>query len=135
MVDFKQLQPNQKLRIKTENGVIIGTFMKLAGQRMQIQNPQKLDGSSLGKFMWIYKCDIKNIKADWSGELKHETKVVEEQRIFNPSITNNQRQGIEKLMDATIYINQFDMTYHNAVKDIRGNFYIGIHAENDHRGR
>lgn len=128
------LQPGQKLRIKTENEVIIGSFKKLllGGTCLEVTNPQKLDGTSLGKVTRVFECDIVKIIAEESGDCNDGTVA---EKIFNPTITEHQQKRLHKMIEGAIYIPQADMNYAEALKDIEGSFLIGIHAENVDMGR
>ena len=128
------LQPGQKLRIKTESDIIIGSFKKLVlgGTCVEVSNPQKLDGTSLGKITRIFECDIVKIVAEQSGDC-NEGNVKE--KIFNPTITKHQQNRLIKMIEGALYIPQADMNYAEAMKDIEGSFMIGIHAENVDMGR
>ena len=128
------LQPGQKLRIKTESDIIIGSFKKLVlgGTCVEVSFPQKLDGTSLGKITRIFECDIVKIVAEQSGDC-NEGNVKE--KIFNPTITKHQQNRLIKMIEGALYIPQADMNYAEAMKDIEGSFMIGIHAENVDMGR
>lgn len=134
MVELRNLnlQPGQKLRIKTENEVIIGSFKKLFTGGIEVSNPQKLDGTPIGKFMRVFECDIKKVEAE---KLEKGNEVTAEKKIFNPSITQHQRKRLLKMIEGSLYIGQADMKYFEALRDIEGSFVIGIHAENVDKGR
>ena len=123
------LQPGQKLRIKTESDIIIGSFKKLVlgGTCVEVSNPQKLDGTSLGKITRIFECDIVKIVAEQSGDCNEDNV---KEKIFNPTITKPQQNRLIKMIEGALYIPQADMNYAEAMKDIEGSFMIGIHAEN-----
>ena len=134
MLQRLNLQPGQKLRIKTESDIIIGSFKKLVlgGTCVEVSNPQKLDGTSLGKITRIFECDIVKIVAEQSGDC-NEGNVKE--KIFNPTITKHQQNRLIKMIEGALYIPQADMNYAEAMKDIEGSFMIGIQAENVDMGR
>ena len=134
MLQRLNLQPGQKLRIKTESEIIIGSFKKLVlgGTCVEVSNPQKLDGTSLGKITRIFECDIVKIVAEQSGDC-NEGNVKE--KIFNPTITKHQQNRLIKMIEGALYIPQAGMNYAEAMKDIEGSFMIGIQAENVDMGR
>lgn len=134
MVELADLQPGQKLRIQTENEVIIGSLKKLVlnGKCIEVLNPHKLDGTPLGKIIRVFECDIVKIEAEKTDK-SNEVNV--EEKIFNPTITKHQRNRLLKKIEDSMYINQADMKYFEALREIEGNFLIGVHAENVDMGR
>lgn len=134
MVGLKDLQPGQKLRIKTKNEVLIGFFEKLTLNEtcLVLQNPKKIDGTILGKKKWIYESEITSIEAV---NLKQHEIEDKEERKFRPCIVKQQINRIEKMTDGSVFIYQADMVYHQALLEIAENFIMGIAAENVDKGR
>lgn len=132
MVALKDLQPGQNLRIKTEKEVILGKFKKLSvdGARVEVSQPIKCDGTPLGRMICIYTNEIVNWVADVAEQSDDS-----DQMLFSPAITTSQHKRILKMIDATVYINQADRIYHEAMTEIAENFDIGIHTENVEMGR
>lgn len=132
MVELKdlKLQHGQKLRIKTEKEIINGIFERFSidGTRIHLTQPQKGDGTPLGKMIGIYSSDIVQLYAA-------ETETASEEKLFNPIITKSQQDRIQKTIEGYVYINQIDRKYHEALTDICESFNIGIHAENTEMGR
>lgn len=141
MIDLKKfgLQIGQKLRIKTiKNEIIIGKFKKLSsdGTKIEISDPQCLDGSVLGKSKMVFQEDIKQIYPEMLPQTDYsEASLNEEHKLFNPSITKPQSDKIQRMIEEAVFINQADTGYHQALKEISECFSLGLHAENTSMGR
>lgn len=142
MIDFKTLglQSGQKLRIQTKIEIILGLYKSISqdGSRMEISNPQRLDGRNLGKVRWIYEADVESIKAERLAEsdVNLENLASElEPKLFSPSITQFQIERIYKMMEDTEYINQANSSYFKALLEISESLFIGVFAENTDSGK
>jgi hypothetical protein len=143
MIDLKNLglQPGQELRlITTKNETVLGKFKKISsdGSKMEIVDIKLLDGSGLGKSRWYFKEDIKHIKVKKLQSASEQTLTEaqeKEEKLFNPVITTAQRDRIQKMIENAVYVRQANAAYHEAIKDISENLYIGLNAENTEFGR
>lgn len=139
MIDLRSLglQPGQKLRIKTKDEIVIGKFKRITKDEMSIEvvDIQRLDGTALAKSVWYYKEDIVDIKADELNRCQDQAAVDIESKFFTPTISQAQSDRIQRMMENAVYIKQSNESYYDALNDISGSFFIGLHAENADMGR
>lgn len=133
------LQPGQKLRIRTKNEIVLGKFTRMSsdGKKLQVAEPQLLDGTKLGKKLWYFEKEIENINV---GNLVMNAEVetpgiLEDSKLFDPIISKAQSDRIQEMIYNAELINQSNMNYYAALKDISGSLFIGLYAENANFGR
>lgn len=139
MIDLRNLGllPGQKLRLKTKDETVIGKFKRISkdGMSIEITEVRLLNGTTLGKNIWYFREEIKDIKVEKVLENHNQATSDDDSKFFTPTISKAQSDRIQKMMEEVVYIKQANVNYYEALTDISESLFIGLYAENAEMGR